>query len=135
MGCGNGLVCISEASSAMNKFMLNASLIIFIAIISVCGYLVFNELINSGTFLYCGATINDCYSNPFNGLGQISFWRTVAIFAFVQCIFFLPTLIAININHSQKMSIFVINFFLGWTFIGYVASFLWSVYQPKFKHL
>lgn len=41
--------------------------------------------------------------------------------------YMLPTTIAIMRNRSNTGSIFVVNFFLGWTLIGWVVSLAWSV--------
>ena len=45
-------------------------------------------------------------------------------------IYFLPTLIAVRKDHHNKLSIFLLNLLLGWTFLGWVASLIWSVSRP-----
>jgi hypothetical protein len=47
----------------------------------------------------------------------------VLIFAF----YFLPTLIAFLRQHKNKLAIFLLNFLLGWTVLGWVVSLVWSV--------
>lgn len=42
-------------------------------------------------------------------------------------LYFLPTIIAICSNHRNAVAISVLNLFLGWTFIGWVAALVWSV--------
>jgi hypothetical protein len=42
-------------------------------------------------------------------------------------IYFAPTLIAGNTNHRQFTGILLLNLFLGWTFIGWVAALIWAV--------
>ncbi len=42
-------------------------------------------------------------------------------------LYFLPTLIAIVRRKRNSMAIFLMNFFLGWTFIGWVVALVWSV--------
>jgi hypothetical protein len=37
-------------------------------------------------------------------------------------IYFLPSLVAAKRNHHQTGMVMVINFFLGWTFIGWVVA-------------
>lgn len=37
-------------------------------------------------------------------------------------LYFLPTFIAVSRHHHQVNSIAVINFFFGWTFIGWVVA-------------
>ena len=41
--------------------------------------------------------------------------------------YFLPTLIAVLRGHHQTAPILVLNFLLGWTFVGWVAALAWSV--------
>lgn len=41
-------------------------------------------------------------------------------------IYFLPGLIASRRNHRNMMPIFLLNLFLGWTFIGWITAFIWS---------
>ena len=53
----------------------------------------------------------------------------IILFAlFVGSVFYmLPTLIAFNIDHKDKLSIAMLNFFTGWSFIGWVLSLVWAV--------
>jgi hypothetical protein len=41
--------------------------------------------------------------------------------------YFLPTIIAMLRRTNSTGGIFVLNFFLGWTFIGWVASLVWAI--------
>ncbi len=45
----------------------------------------------------------------------------------VLVIYFLPALIALLRHHKNKLAIFLLNLFLGWTIIGWVSSLVWSV--------
>jgi hypothetical protein len=47
-------------------------------------------------------------------------------------IYFAPTLIAFQRTHVNAAPILVVNLFLGWTLIGWVISFAWSV-SPNTK--
>jgi hypothetical protein len=38
------------------------------------------------------------------------------------CLYFLPTIVAVRRKVTNQGSVFVINFFLGWTFVGWVVS-------------
>jgi hypothetical protein len=38
------------------------------------------------------------------------------------CVYFLPALIAGRRNHHNQGAIFVVNAFLGWTFLGWVVA-------------
>ncbi len=42
-------------------------------------------------------------------------------------LYFLPSIIAVARSHRQVGPIVVINFFLGWTLIGWVLCLAWSV--------
>ena len=47
------------------------------------------------------------------------------VIAFVA--YFLPTFIAAKRNHPNGNGIGILNIFLGWTGIGWLASLIWSV--------
>jgi len=47
----------------------------------------------------------------------------VLIFGF----YFLPFLIAALRQHKNVLAIFLLNFALGWTFLGWIAALIWSV--------
>ena len=40
--------------------------------------------------------------------------------------YFVPTSIAFFTHKRNTLSIFLLNFFLGWTFIGWVIALIWS---------
>ena len=46
---------------------------------------------------------------------------------FLAVFYFIPSLIAGFRNHRSAGSIFVINLFLGWTFLGWVIALAMSV--------
>jgi len=41
--------------------------------------------------------------------------------------YFLPTIIAMLRKSASTGGIFVLNFFLGWTFIGWIISLVWAI--------
>jgi RsiW-degrading membrane proteinase PrsW (M82 family) len=41
-------------------------------------------------------------------------------------IYFAPAIISSDRKHPNKTAIFVLNFFLGWTFIGWIAALIWA---------
>jgi hypothetical protein len=49
------------------------------------------------------------------------------VFGFGFVFYFLPTLIALARSKRNTLSIFLLNFFLGWTFIGWVIALVWAV--------
>lgn len=42
-------------------------------------------------------------------------------------IYFLPTIIAVCQGHRSTASIVVVNFFLGWTMVGWVLTVAWAL--------
>ncbi|MCY4577044.1 MAG: superinfection immunity protein [Candidatus Kaiserbacteria bacterium] len=55
-------------------------------------------------------------------IGSSNEMAALLVFAIVCAAYFLPTIWACKENHHNKNSIAVINFFLGWTFIGWVVA-------------
>jgi hypothetical protein len=51
----------------------------------------------------------------------------IILFILSLALYFLPTIIAIVRKKRNALAIFLLNFFLGWTFIGWVVSLVWSV--------
>ena len=60
------------------------------------------------------------YYHHFWGLG----WGFTTLLLFP---YFLPTIIAVLRRKSSSLGIFLLNLFLGWTFIGWIAAFIWSL--------
>lgn len=52
------------------------------------------------------------------------------VFLFVVALavgcYFLPTIVAYSRHKSNKNAIFLLNFLLGWTLIGWVVSIVWA---------
>jgi hypothetical protein len=57
------------------------------------------------------------------------FSSIIGIIGFIisLAVYFLPTIIAAVRHHRNTLAIFLINFFLGWTFIGWIGALVWSV--------
>lgn len=51
------------------------------------------------------------------------FWTIVGI-SLIFCIYFLPAII--GNKKKNNTAIFVLNLFLGWTFIGWVIALVWA---------
>ncbi len=49
------------------------------------------------------------------------------IFGFGLVLYFLPAIIAFARSKRDAMSILLLNFFLGWTAIGWVIALVWAV--------
>lgn len=45
----------------------------------------------------------------------------------IAVVYFAPTIIAVRCDHKNHGAIAVLNLLLGWTFLGWVASLVWSV--------
>lgn len=50
-----------------------------------------------------------------------------ALGTFLAGIYFAPLLVASHRRHRQMMPIFVLNFLLGWTLIGWAVSLAWAL--------
>jgi hypothetical protein len=42
-------------------------------------------------------------------------------------LYFLPTILAFSKKKSNKSVIFLVNFFLGWSVIGWIVSLIWAL--------
>jgi hypothetical protein len=51
----------------------------------------------------------------------------IPIFGFGFAMYFLPTIIAFARSKRDTTSILLLNFFLGWTMIGWVVALVWAV--------
>lgn len=51
----------------------------------------------------------------------------ILLIVLIFAIYFLPTLISFLRQHKNKLAIFLLNLFLGWTVLGWVVSLVWSV--------
>lgn len=49
-----------------------------------------------------------------------------ALLLILIAIYFLPSIVAFNRSHRNRWPITILNFFLGWTLIGWVAALVWS---------
>jgi len=74
------------------------------------------------TFLLMAAQRNS--PHPANPL--MAFLWLVALGCGIA-LYFLPSIIARSRQKKNAGSIFVLNFFFGWTFIGWVLMLAWSV--------
>ena len=45
-------------------------------------------------------------------------------------LYFLPTLIAFGRGLNSRGGIALLNFFLGWTFFGWVVALVWAIAAP-----
>ncbi|MDR1939344.1 MAG: superinfection immunity protein [Clostridiales bacterium] len=54
-----------------------------------------------------------------------SVWGIVTFIASIF-VYFIPTVIALSRNHRNKVGVILLNIFLGWTFVGWIVSLVWS---------
>jgi hypothetical protein len=45
-------------------------------------------------------------------------------FGFVM--YFLPSIVALARSKRDILAIFLLNFFLGWTFVGWIVALIWA---------
>jgi Superinfection immunity protein len=48
-------------------------------------------------------------------------------FGFGFVLYFLPSIIALARSKRNLLAIFLLNFFLGWTAVGWVVALVWAV--------
>ena len=63
---------------------------------------------------------------PRNGFGILA---TIIFFPSAIALYFFPTICAFN-EHPKTTPIFALNLLAGWTFIGWVAAFVWALSRP-----
>ena len=42
-------------------------------------------------------------------------------------VYMIPMFIAIIRHHKQKISVIILNLFLGWTFVGWIMALMWAL--------
>jgi len=57
--------------------------------------------------------------------GDPSLTGVIAVIGLVSC-YFMPTVIAFERNNRRAGGVALVNFFLGWTVIGWFVAFVWS---------
>lgn len=62
---------------------------------------------------------------------QSDFGMSLGMLAFMVIVYFVPTFIGSIRNHPNAVAITLLNLFLGWTLIGWVAALVWSVLAEK----
>lgn len=63
-------------------------------------------------------------------MGRIGLPEIFVLFVIVF-IYFLPTVIGMIRKKSNRGAIFLLNLFLGWTFIGWIVSLVWACTSDK----
>jgi hypothetical protein len=55
----------------------------------------------------------------------------IILFVILACLYFVPSIVARAREHHNYGAIVALNIFLGWTFIGWVASLVWALTSTK----
>jgi uncharacterized membrane protein len=50
---------------------------------------------------------------------------------FLIILYFLPSIVGFARKKVNKWAIFILNFFLGWTLVGWVVSLVWAVAEDN----
>lgn len=58
--------------------------------------------------------------------GDTKMLVTIFIWMLALVVYFIPTICAAVERKKNTAAIFVLNFFLGWTGIGWIAALIWS---------
>lgn len=45
--------------------------------------------------------------------------------------YLMPSIVAYERKHHQKVAIFILNIFVGWTFFGWVACLVWACTEVR----
>jgi uncharacterized membrane protein YqaE (UPF0057 family) len=52
--------------------------------------------------------------------------RDLVLLAIMLAIYFIPAIVGSERGHHNSTAIFVLNLFLGWTLLGWVAALVWA---------
>lgn len=58
----------------------------------------------------------------------------LAMIAIFLMVYFIPSFVAFNRKHSYKLGILLLNIFLGWTLVGWVAALVWCFVDGNKNH-
>lgn len=54
------------------------------------------------------------------------FWISVILVVLPLLVYFLPSFVAFARRHRQRVAIFLLNFLLGWTILGWIIALVWA---------
>ncbi|MDE1830692.1 MAG: superinfection immunity protein [Thaumarchaeota archaeon] len=61
----------------------------------------------------------------------MSILANIVAFLIFFGIYFTPTIVASIKGHKQVTAIFVLNFLLGWSLIGWSGALVWAIIKQK----
>ena len=53
-------------------------------------------------------------------------FEVILIIILISC-YFIPTIIAMTKGKKDRVAIFALNLLVGWTFVGWLIAFIWSL--------
>lgn len=56
----------------------------------------------------------------------------IILYGFIVIVYFVPSYVGWKTKYSS--GILILNIFLGWTFLGWVAALVWAVSVPKLEN-
>lgn len=95
----------------MKKFLKLNTILIFIQ--CILSFVLYSSFIGSG--------LNDMYTHK---------WYIFIIFVGL-ILYFVPTFVASAINKKHFLQIFLLNSFLGFTFIGWLGALIWATFKTE----
>lgn len=64
-------------------------------------------------------------------MGRIGGTELLIVVIPFLAIYFLPSFIALSRKKTNRSAIILLNFFLGWTFVGWIVSLVWACTSDK----
>lgn len=64
--------------------------------------------------------------NAFCYLEYIMESMIIFLILFAMVVYFLPIIVAFIRKNNNCLAIFILNLFLGWTFVGWVIALVWA---------
>lgn len=64
-----------------------------------------------------------------SGNNGIALVATIVFYPSAIALYFYPTICAVG-EHPKSSAIFALNLLAGWTFVGWVAAFVWALSRP-----
>ena len=65
------------------------------------------------------------------GLGPLELIVIFFLAVIALGLYFLPTIIAVARGHANLIGIGLVNFFLGWSLLGWIGALVWAVYRRE----
>ncbi len=70
-----------------------------------------------------------------SGTNSIAAVFAVIFFLSAICLYFLPSIEASFRKHENMIPVAMLNLLLGWTFIGWVVAYIWSLKKPLVQQI